>query len=137
MLLSMRNSKKCRRGSQDDSESPLTLNKSLESSSRSQNIESGQQARPYPCEPSWDKGSNEVEHREERAPTPDRSPIEPEMAPELPLYTVKKSTDIHRCAILTDHIAVWYLKGTGVPLSALAATVLASEGLIKTEALKM
>lgn len=109
----------------------------MESSSQSQNIESDQQARPYSCELSWDKASIEVGHHEERAHTPNRSPIEPENAPDLPLYRVKKSPDLHRCAILTDHIAVWYLKGTGVPLSALAAMVLASEGLIKTEALKM
>lgn len=78
-----------------------------------------------------------VEHREERAPTPDRSPIGPDTVPDFPLYTINKRTDIHRCAVLTDHTAVWYLKGSGEPLSALAATVLANEGLIKIEALRM
>ena len=48
-----------------------------------------------------------------------------------------KDKSMCRCAVLPDHIAVWYLKGTRVALSALAATVLISEGLIKVEALQM
>ena len=43
-----------------------------------------------------------------------------------------------RCAVLLlDHIAVWYIKGTRVALSASEAMVLISEGLIKIEVLQM
>ena len=51
--------------------------------------------------------------------------------------TDDKDKNVFRCAVLPDHIAVWDLEGTRVSLSALAATELASEGLIKLESLHM
>ena len=108
----------------------------LKISSASQDTVTGQRVRSYSCESSCDKAGIEVERREVQPPIPDGSLIEFNSASNL-LCTDDKNMHIHTCAVLPDRNAVWHLKGTGVSLSALAATVLVSEGLIKTGALEM
>ena len=125
--------KKCRRASQDDTVSLLVSSNPLEILSRSQStrIVTGQQAGPFPA------ASTETGHHEEEALILDDKTSHEVNTPINVRRTDDKDKNVYRCAVLPDYIAVWYLKGTGVSLSALAATVLASEGLIKTESVQM
>ena len=74
------------------------------------------------------KVSTEVERGEEETPMLDgKITLEVNTTPNL-RRTDDKEMNMYRCALLPDHVAVWYLKGTRVSLSALAARYWQAKG---------
>ena len=118
---------------------PLVSDNHAEIRSRSQgtHIVTGQQTGPFPCESSCNKASTEIGRLEEEASIIDDKTSHKVYTALNVRRTDDKDKNLNRCAVLPDHIAVWYLKETRVSLSALAVMVLASEGLIDCESLQM